>query len=324
MACVGHRRALHLLHDLRRRARSRPAHTRDAPAAQPTRSLTRPSRALAPVDTRAARALPARGWQVRNQYFYLDDAILAQFPQAASFIVTTFVIVELSSPGTEAISYGVLSSASNVGGPVAIAIGNGLFGMFKPSLSDSSNYVAGRAAAHTRPHTVGRSSPRAVPCTPRTSAPRAFRPPPTTDLVAPWRARARHPWSGGQVEDKPEFRNMVASSVLVGYACSLAAFAFLPLLPAQKDDTQRRLASRPHSMWFAVGAAALLFFGLSYSVLTELLAIFPETACLAIAGGGGCDDDFDLLNGADDTGAAYGNAPSDGAGASADMRFRMR
>ena len=109
---VGHRRALHLLHDLRRRARSRPAHTREAPAAQPTRSLTRPSRALAPVDTRAARALPARGWQVRNQYFYLDDAILAQFPQAASFIVTTFVIVELSSPGTEAISYGVLSSAS--------------------------------------------------------------------------------------------------------------------------------------------------------------------------------------------------------------------
>lgn len=78
--------------------------------------------------------------------------------------------------------------------------------------------------------------------------------------------------------------------MLVGYACSLGAFAFLPLLPDQKDDTQRRIHSRPHSAYYAVGTFAILGLGLAYSATTELLSIFPSTACMPIVGGSGCGD----------------------------------
>ena len=78
---------------------------------------------------------------VRNQYFYLDDALITSIPSAASFIVTTFVIVEVAQPGTEGITYGVLTTAANLGGPVSSGLSNWMYGYWEPSLSDSNNYV---------------------------------------------------------------------------------------------------------------------------------------------------------------------------------------
>ena len=167
---------------------------------------------------------------VRNQYFYLDDSILATFPQAAAFIVTTYVIVELAPPGAEAITYGLLSSATNVGGPVSTGLSNWIFSAFRPSLSDADNYL----------------------------------------------------------DDTSAFRWTVADSVFIGYAATIASFAVLPLLPDQKADTQERLRSRPTSRWFALASLSLLGLGIAYSVTTEMLSLFPSTACLSIAGGGGC------------------------------------
>ena len=43
---------------------------------------------------------------VRNQYFYLDDALVTSIPAAASFIVSTYVMVEIAEPGLEGITYG--------------------------------------------------------------------------------------------------------------------------------------------------------------------------------------------------------------------------
>ncbi|KAL1522620.1 hypothetical protein AB1Y20_017602 [Prymnesium parvum] len=78
---------------------------------------------------------------LRNQYFYLDDGLITAIPSAASFIVGTYVIVELAQPGTEALTYGILTTASNLGGPVASGLSNWFFGYWHPSLSDSANYV---------------------------------------------------------------------------------------------------------------------------------------------------------------------------------------
>ena len=58
-----------------------------------------------------------------------------------SFIVSTFVNVEIAEPGMEGITYGVLTTANNLGGPVATALSNWIFGYVTPSLSESSNYV---------------------------------------------------------------------------------------------------------------------------------------------------------------------------------------
>jgi len=78
---------------------------------------------------------------VRNQYFYLEDDLVTAIPSAMNFIVATYVMVEVAEPGTEGITYGLLTTANNVGGPVATALSNWIFGYFNPDLSDSDNYV---------------------------------------------------------------------------------------------------------------------------------------------------------------------------------------
>ncbi|RHY92181.1 hypothetical protein DYB37_011394 [Aphanomyces astaci] len=68
---------------------------------------------------------------VRNQWFYLGVPVAEQLPYAMQFIVTTFVIVELAEVGNEGITYGLLTTVSNlplVFGPV---VANVIFGQFK-------------------------------------------------------------------------------------------------------------------------------------------------------------------------------------------------
>ena len=78
---------------------------------------------------------------VRNQYFYLGETVLAEIPAAANFVVSTFVIVEMAEDGDEGIVYGLLTTTFNLGSPFAQAISNQLFGLFRPNLSNSSNYI---------------------------------------------------------------------------------------------------------------------------------------------------------------------------------------
>eukprot|EP00658_Telonema_sp_P-2_P067452 TRINITY_DN56370_c0_g1_i1.p1 TRINITY_DN56370_c0_g1~~TRINITY_DN56370_c0_g1_i1.p1 ORF type:complete len:190 (-),score=34.61 TRINITY_DN56370_c0_g1_i1:331-900(-) len=77
---------------------------------------------------------------VRNQYFYLGETLLYELPSAANFVVATFHIVEMADPGNEGLVYGLLTTISNLGGPFARAIGNQVFSLFSPNLSDDSNY----------------------------------------------------------------------------------------------------------------------------------------------------------------------------------------
>jgi len=78
---------------------------------------------------------------VRDQYFYLGETVLVEIPAAANFVVSTFVIVEMAEGGDEGIVYGLLTTTANLGSPFAQAISNQLFGLWSPSLSDSSNYI---------------------------------------------------------------------------------------------------------------------------------------------------------------------------------------
>mmetsp|Transcript_22311 Transcript_22311/g.75436 ORF Transcript_22311/g.75436 Transcript_22311/m.75436 type:complete len:663 (+) Transcript_22311:191-2179(+) len=78
---------------------------------------------------------------VRNQYFYLGEAVLSEVPAAINFVVSTFVIVEMADGGDEGLVYGLLTTTNNLGAPVAQAISNQLFGLFRPSLSNSQNYL---------------------------------------------------------------------------------------------------------------------------------------------------------------------------------------
>jgi len=78
---------------------------------------------------------------VRNQYFFLDDSLMTSLPSAMSFVVSTYINVEMAEKGNEGLTYGLFSTATNVGTPLATTISNAAFGAFRPSLSDSANYV---------------------------------------------------------------------------------------------------------------------------------------------------------------------------------------
>jgi len=83
---------------------------------------------------------------VRNQYFYLGETVLVEIPAAANFVVATFVIVEMAEGGDEGVVYGLLTTTANLGGPFAQAISNQLFGLWRPSLSNSANYIEDSAS----------------------------------------------------------------------------------------------------------------------------------------------------------------------------------
>ena len=81
---------------------------------------------------------------VRDQYFFLGENLLSELPQAAQFVVATFVIVEMAEDCNEGLVYGLLTTMGNLGQAIPQAISNQLFGAFKPSLSDPANYIAAR------------------------------------------------------------------------------------------------------------------------------------------------------------------------------------
>ena len=195
---------------------------------------------------------------VRNQYFYLGEAVLTEsrpaasgqsrargrptaplfcvrIPAAINFVVSTFVIVEMADGGDEGIVYGLLTTTYNIGTPFAQAISNQLFGLFKPSLSDAKNYV----------------------------------------------------------EDTDHFRNVVALSFVISYFFTFASLATLPLLPDQKADAQDRKLNWERRDAYAYASVTLVAVGILYSVSLNVLAILPETSCLEIAGGPGCASDLD-------------------------------
>lgn len=81
---------------------------------------------------------------VRNQYFYLGETLLTELPNAAFFVVSCFVIVEMATADNEGLIYGLLTTVSNCGKSLPNAFSNQLYGLFYPALSDSSNYIAAR------------------------------------------------------------------------------------------------------------------------------------------------------------------------------------
>ena len=78
---------------------------------------------------------------VRNQYFFLGEDILVMIPAAAKFLVTSFVVVEMAPEGKEGVTYGMLTTLHNLGGPIARGISNQIFGQGFTGLTVAANYA---------------------------------------------------------------------------------------------------------------------------------------------------------------------------------------
>lgn len=88
--------------------------------------------------------------------------------------------------------------------------------------------------------------------------------------------------------DTPQFRNTVAVSYGLSYAAGIAALALLPLFPSQKEETRQRQETWPRKVVYAKCIVAGTIIAWIYCVTLNMMAMYPQTQCLAIAGGDGC------------------------------------
>ncbi|KAJ0392204.1 hypothetical protein P43SY_008737 [Pythium insidiosum] len=164
---------------------------------------------------------------VRNQWFWLGMPIVGLVPNGISFIISTFVVVELAGLGNEGIVYGLVTTVSNLGSPLGRTISRQLNALF-----DISN-----------------------------------------DVIQ---------------TDSNDVRWQVTYTVLIANGMMLLSLCCLVLLPRQKAETQYLRLHGRRSKIMAVVTICYVFFGISWALLVNILAIFPSTACLRIAGGQGC------------------------------------
>lgn len=90
--------------------------------------------------------------------------------------------------------------------------------------------------------------------------------------------------------DKTEIRRDITIPVLIMYAMKILSLAFLPMLPPQKKETQRLKEKGGTSRLMGIFTVLYVGFAMVWSVMTNLMTMYPSTKCLKIAGGDGCKD----------------------------------
>ncbi|ETK77512.1 hypothetical protein L915_16235 [Phytophthora nicotianae] len=90
------------------------------------------------------------------------------------------------------------------------------------------------------------------------------------------------------IRDSKHVRWQVTWTFVIAYIMKLLSLAWLPLLPRQKRETQALKRRARQCFWGGVATVFIFSFALLWSVTTNLLSVFPGTACLVLAGGSGC------------------------------------
>ncbi|EGZ09971.1 hypothetical protein PHYSODRAFT_338674 [Phytophthora sojae] len=89
--------------------------------------------------------------------------------------------------------------------------------------------------------------------------------------------------------DDTEVRQQVTYAYLCSYACKIFSTVFVLLIPRQKAETQemRRNGGKSKLMGVIV-VIIIIAFTYVWTIMTNIMPIFPSTSCYQIAGGDGC------------------------------------
>ncbi|KAJ0398691.1 hypothetical protein P43SY_006269 [Pythium insidiosum] len=90
------------------------------------------------------------------------------------------------------------------------------------------------------------------------------------------------------VEDTNEVRWDVTYVYIIKYSLNLFSLVFLPMLPAQKAQTQELKRKGGKSKLLGVVTIAYVVIALCWSVMVNIMSIYPSTSCLKLVGGKGC------------------------------------
>ncbi|TMW65843.1 hypothetical protein Poli38472_003608 [Pythium oligandrum] len=90
-----------------------------------------------------------------------------------------------------------------------------------------------------------------------------------------------------QVDDH-HVRMEVTYAYLFSYACKVFALVFVFVLPRQKAETQELKRKGEKNVFIGNATLVMLVFVFIWTIMTNLMSIFPSTACLKVAGGSGC------------------------------------
>ena len=88
--------------------------------------------------------------------------------------------------------------------------------------------------------------------------------------------------------DDQEARWQVAYTFIIMYVMKLLSVFWLILLPRQKKEAQELKRTGGSSKIAGLLSLSIAIFALTWSIVTNLLSLFPETSCYRIAGGEGC------------------------------------
>lgn len=89
-------------------------------------------------------------------------------------------------------------------------------------------------------------------------------------------------------QDTHEVRMQVTYILLISFVLNLMGLFFLPLLPRQKAEAQALKRDGGQSKLMGAFTVFYLVFANFWTVLINILSIFPSTKCLKIVGGTGC------------------------------------
>ncbi|KAL3674343.1 hypothetical protein V7S43_000299 [Phytophthora oleae] len=88
--------------------------------------------------------------------------------------------------------------------------------------------------------------------------------------------------------DDHSVRVDITYTIIISYAMTIFSWAFLFLLPRQKEETQELARTGGSNRILGGITIFYLAFSLVWSVTVNTLAVFDSTSCLVIAGGTGC------------------------------------
>ncbi|KAJ0395456.1 hypothetical protein ATCC90586_007922 [Pythium insidiosum] len=89
-------------------------------------------------------------------------------------------------------------------------------------------------------------------------------------------------------EDTHHVRMQVTYVFIIKYTINFLGLAFLPLLPSQKAQTQELKRTGGKNKYIGMVTVFYVIFALCWSVMVNIMSIYPSTKCLKLVGGRGC------------------------------------